>query len=103
MFKPPVYTSERQKELQWLNASTHFHDFICGCDEPGNHLLLTLLKHNNWMNLSDTTKKEIQQCLSSTTLIGENATATYHTEGPGEELEEGLLEKLFSEENDFTG
>lgn len=103
MFKPPVYTSERQKELQWLNASTHFHDFICGCDEPGNHLLLTLLKHNNWMNLSEKTKQEIQQCLSSTTFVEGNHTVTFNTDADGDDIEEGLLEKLFSDENDFTG
>ncbi len=95
MFKPPVYTSERQKELQWLNASTHFHDFICGCDEPGNHLLLTLLKHNNWMNLTENTKKEIQQCLTSTTFVEEDRTAAHSTEETGDALEDGLLEKLF--------
>lgn len=98
-WKPTKYGPDR-RELHWLNLCVHSHDLMCGCDEPGDHLLLLLAKKSGYLQI----KKEALQTATKCLTTGEEI--TYETTGEGEDdtgLEPGELDRLFAEDDDDTG
>lgn len=99
MFKPCIYKTEKQKSNAWMNAIYHSHDMLCGCDDPGKHLITTILKTDKWINLTDDQRKIATECL-----LTEDGTTGAKDETDGDlgidMLLDNELEKLFSEEND---
>lgn len=79
----PLY-NKRGLQNQWINLIYQSHDLICGCNQPIDHLQDIINQ---------------QKCLPSTAA----ATATEDggtTKDPELTIDDGDLERLFSEEND---
>lgn len=80
------------------------HDCFCGCDEPGDHLLLLLAKKSGYFSITKKALKEATKCLTS----GDDHTTTAGKDGDAQDIgiDEGDLELLFAdpdEEEQDTG
>ena len=99
MFKPCIYKTDKQKGNAWMNSIYHSHDMLCGCDDPGKHLITTILKNDKWINLTEKQKQLVEECL-----LTEDTSTGAKEETDGDlgidMLLDNELEKLFSEEND---
>lgn len=80
--RKPLY-NDRGLQTQWINLIFQSHDLICGCNDPTGHF-------NDLINQ--------QKCLPSKDAATTETGGT--TEDPEPTIDEGDLEKLFSEEND---
>ena len=98
-WKPPVY-DVRGRETQWINNTIQAHDIFCGCNEPGNHLLLALAERSAQQNISKDTLQTATKCLSGGDHTGEEPTGQDEEDGG---FGIGDLEKLFAEDEDTNG
>ena len=80
--KPCLYT-DRALEQQWINNIFNSHDLFCGCENTLKHLEAIL-------------KQPLCRHLDAAATTATGGT----TEDPEPTIDEGDLEKLFSEEND---
>ena len=90
MFQQPNY-STKQKENVIINGFIHQHDCFCTCNEPAFHCASILLKKLG-PELSTQNKKQLQQCLGTTT------DTTAAEGGDVDNLDFGDLDKLFEED-----
>ncbi len=93
-----VYTpglTTRELSLQWRNMIVHFHDIICKCNSPLEHTIDNIICNEPNLRLPESTKKQLQKCLSGTADTGADAAAD-------DGLQDGDLEALFADtdEND---
>lgn len=86
-WKEPCYGPKRQ-ELNWINGCITWHDNICGCNEPAEHLLFKLAEKSGYLLV----KK--QKCLTD----GGETKDTGKDDDIG--LEDGELERLFAEDTE---
>lgn len=88
MLKEPKY-SPKNLQLQWLNNIHQSHDLFCGCEDTILHLLCLINSKGN----APKPEKDVRniKCL----LTGDTTKDTGEEDGI---FEEGLLEKLFSED-----
>lgn len=91
MFETPN-SNDRRKQLQFINAVIHSHDFICECQDSAFHSTKLLLQQIA-PELTKQQKIEIQQCLGDT---------TEETAGDDVDIGIGDLEKLFGDEEEDT-
>lgn len=82
----PTFSTKRELETKWININIHFHDTICSCEFPLDHLK-DILNRDQCRHFKDA---------ATTTETGG------HQEDAGLTIDEGDLENLFSEENDVT-
>lgn len=66
---PPKYNS-KEKQLQFVNALVHIHDFSCGCDGPLEHIVTSIFKQEKNLKFTTEEKQLIQKCLSGTVEAG---------------------------------
>jgi len=82
-FLQPCLYKNRALEQQWINNIHNSHDLFCGCPDPIEHLK-AILKPEQCRHFEDAV-----------------TTVTGGTHGdPEPTIDEGDLERLFSEEND---
>lgn len=105
-WKPTPY-GPRGRDLQWLNATFGIHDLYCGCDNPPEHLLLSLLNHSGKLGLQKQHIQNAQKCLGygEETKDTTDGGHTEHTTITHDEdvIEPGDLEELFAEDTEPTG
>ncbi len=87
----PTQDSHRQKQLKWMNALVHIHDFMCDCYHPLEHTSAFIFEKEGKLQFSTPEKQLILKCLSG------DAAGTTHTDGGEGDIQEGDLEKLFEE------
>lgn len=97
LWKPTPYGPNR-RELNWLNSCISIHDTFCGCDEPGDHLLLLLAKKSGYFSITKGALKEATKCLTS----GEDHSTHVGKDGDQEDIgiDAGDLELLFADHED---
>lgn len=62
----PIVRSFKQLQLDWKNLLVHVHDNLCACDSPIEHTIHNLTENPKELRLSTATKKQLQQCLTTT-------------------------------------
>lgn len=92
-----IKRSPRQLQNAFLNGILHLHDLHCDCLEPFKHAVDTIFTEVKPTNFKEETKKKIKQCLG---IIGTDPTGDAAVE---EDIGEGVLEALFSENQEDEG
>lgn len=50
-----------------MNAIVHLHDFNCGCNDPLECTILTIVQQEKNLRFTDQEKQQLQKCLTGTT------------------------------------
>lgn len=88
----PVIRTFKQIQSDWKNLIVHIHDNICSCDDPIEHTIHNLTTNPKELRLKESTKKQLQQCLTTT----EDHTEEDVIDGFGD----GELDALFAQDTE---
>lgn len=92
----PTPFGPKGREQQWINTCMNAHDTFCGCDNPGDHLLLAVAQRSGYLGIKENTLTKCHHIIAGDTTdekdpIGEDAI---------DGLEPGELEKLFNQDTE---
>lgn len=95
-WKPTPYGPHR-RETEWVNLCITSHDMMCGCDHPGDHLLLAVAQRSGYLKINKDNLEKATKCLTSTTDHASSVAAGDHQEEE-DPISTGDLEQLFAED-----
>ncbi len=85
----PVKHNTKEQQINWINTLVHVHDLQCYCNKPLEHTIDTIFKQEKNLRLENSTKQNIQKCLTIDTVT---------IKEEDDQFGDGELEALFAED-----